>query len=447
MNARIISKLEKHIEGHIHSGREAGQKLRTGLWNGIDEVNAALSVCCTGLSDLQNAIRIAAEYDMPVSVLGGGHDWYRRSVSQEGITLDLRAMRQVSVSRENSALTAAGGAIVKNAIDVLPEGYALVTGVHTQVGLAGLALGGGYGKLNARFGLVADNLRKAQVVLADGSLATVSEKENPDLFWALKGAGKNFGVLASAEFAIHRLSPVLSATLFIKPEYAQKGLRNLQEILDEAGDRLSVFSTFSALPGKGRGLILEPLWTGDEAAGEEYIRQLSSLPGASVVKKSWSEYRDIYDDASDRSAWPKGRGYQMDAFNLNRLDEETAGAVIDCCLRMPSGQNCIMLHDFRGRAARVASDATAFSHRRDHYNMQIVAGWQTDAEKTQGNQWISEIQNIIAPFSDGSAYPAVTGSDGQERARKFYGESLNKLRVMKKRFDAGNRFNAPYGLF
>ena len=447
MNARIISKLEKHIEGSIQTGQEAGQKLRTGLWNGIDEINDAISVRCTGIADLQNAVRIAAEYEVPVSVLGGGHDWCRRSVSKEGITLDLREMRQVSVSRRDSLLTAAGGALVKNAIDVLPEGFGLVTGVHTQVGLSGLALSGGYGKLNSRFGLVTDNIKKATVVLADGSLVTASGHENPDLFWALKGAGKNFGVLASADFAIHRLSRVLTATVFIESGCALKGFLTLQEILDEAGDSMSIFSTFSALPGKGMGLILEPLWTGNKAAGEEYIRRLSSLPGATLIDKSWSEYRDTYDSESDGSSWPKGRGYRMDAFNLNRLDEETSRAVIECCMHMPSEQNCIMLHDFHGRAACIASDEAAFSHRRNHFNMQIVTSWQTEEHKKDGNKWVSQIQHIIEPFSDYGSYPAVLGPEGHKRARKFYGESLNKLQEVKKRFDPDNRFNAPYGIF
>lgn len=447
MYARIINSLKRSVRGTIYSGHEAGQKLRTGLWNGMDEVNAPISVRCTSISDLQNAIRVAAEHELPVSVLGGGHDWYRRAVSTEGITLDLRDMRDVSVNCYSSTLTVSGGVIVKNAVDALPQGYALVTGVHTEVGLAGLALGGGYGKLNSRFGLVTDNLIQAKVVLGEGSLVTASKTENPDLFWSLRGAGKNFGVLASAEFAIHRLSPVLTATLFIESEYALQGLKSLQEILYEADDRLSIFSTFSALPGKGVGLILEPLWTGDEITGEKYIRRLTLLAGATLVKKGWSEYRETYDSASDRTSWPKGRGYRMDAFNLNHLDDEVSQAVIECCLRMPSEQNCIMLHDFRGQAANIATEETAFSHRRDHFNMQIVASWQTAAEKVQGDKWLSEIQRIIEPVNAFGSYPAVLGPEGQERVRNFYGESLNKLQVTKKKYDPENRFNAPYGIF
>ena len=126
MHQQIISSLKKHLGEKILSGREAGASLQTGLWNGFDEVNAPVSVRCAHLSDLQNAIRIAAEHDLPVSVLGGGHDWNRRSVCAQGITLDLRAMRQVSVNRERLTLTADGGARVKNAVDMLPDGYGVV---------------------------------------------------------------------------------------------------------------------------------------------------------------------------------------------------------------------------------------------------------------------------------------------------------------------------------
>lgn len=285
MDARIITSLTEHISGHVFTGSDASNTIRTGLWNGFDEVIVPVVVECSDSDDIQAAVRIAAEYNLPVSVLGGGHDWYRRSVSRSGITLDLRQMRQVTVSSDRATLIADGGAVVKNAVDALPDNYALVTGVHSQVGLAGLALGGGYGKLNSRFGLVTDNLKSATFVLADGALVTVSEDENADLFWALRGAGKNFGVLCSAEFIIHKLSPVLTATIFIAPPDARKGLCNLQDILDSADDRLSVFSTFSSLPGKGPGLILEPMWSGDEATGERYLQQLSSLAGACVIKK------------------------------------------------------------------------------------------------------------------------------------------------------------------
>nr|WP_318380805.1 FAD-binding oxidoreductase [uncultured Enterobacter sp.] len=447
MDARIITSLTEHISGHVYTGSNARNTIRTGLWNGFEEVIAPVVVECSDSDDIQTAVRIAAEYNLPVSVLGGGHDWYRRSVSQSGVTLDLRQMRQVAVSSDRASLIADGGAVVKNAVDALPQNYALVTGVHTQVGLAGLALGGGYGKLNSRFGLVTDNLKSATIVLADGSLVTVSEDENAELFWALRGAGKNFGVLCSAEFIIHKLSPVLTATIFIAPPDARNGLCNLQDILDSADDRLSVFSTFSSLPGKGPGLILEPMWSGDEATGERYLQQLSSLAGATIIKKTWSEYRETYDSTSDCASWPKGPGYRMDAFNLDQLNVDIAEAIVECCRTMPSQQSCVMLHDFRGKAARVATGHCAFAQRDDHFNMQIVAGWQTSAQKVLADQWMSRIQHIMPSLSEGMSYPAVVGSEGQERARNFYGPSLDKLLRLKKQFDPDNRFRPPYGLF
>ncbi|UQY45783.1 FAD-binding oxidoreductase [Mixta hanseatica] len=447
MKDQLIHDLKKHIAGEVKTGRAAGQSLQGGLWNGAAEVSAAVAVSCLNVSDIQNAVRIAAEHALPVSTLGGGHDWFRRAIASEGITLDLRNMRHTAANPAQGTLTVAGGADVKNAVDALPEGFALVTGVSTQVGLAGLALGGGYGKLNARFGLVTDNLKSANVVLADGSCVTASQEENPDLFWALRGAGKNFAVLTSAEFFIHRLAPVLSATVFVELRSARESLRNLQEILDESDDRLSVFSTFAMLPGKGFGLILEPLWTGDEATGEKYLNALSSVAGANVVKKAWLDYRLTYDDAGDRSSWPKGRGYQMDAFNLDSLTDEVTDALLDCCHRMPPGQNCIMLHDFHGQAARTDAEATAFHLRRNHFNMQVVASWQQPEEAIKGQRWLHEMQKIMLPLSASSAYPAVIGPESYHRARAFYGNALEKLTALKSKFDRQDRFNADYGLF
>lgn len=447
MSQKLIHDLRKHIAGKIWTDSEAGKSLQEGLWNGAAEVKAAVSVRCLSTDDVQHAVRVAAEYAVPVSTLGGGHDWFRRAIAPEGITLDLRSLRQTALSTDRTTLTVQGGAIVKDAIDALPEGCALVTGVSTQVGLAGLALGGGYGKLNARFGLVTDNLKSARVVLADGSCVTVSQQENPDLFWALRGAGKNFAVLTSAEFYLHRLTPVLAATVFIELRNARAGLKNLQAILDEADDRLSVFSSFTTLPGKGFGLILSPLWTGDAPTGEKYLRRLSSVDGASVVKKGWVDYRLTYDDASDRSAWPKGRGYQMDAFNLDRLTDAVTDAIIECCHQTPSARNCIMLHDFHGKAARIEAGATAFPHRRNHFNMQVVASWQQSDEALKGREWLSDIRKIMTPLSSRDAYPAILGPESHERARAFYGDATEKLMLLKNRFDKNNLFCADYGLF
>jgi hypothetical protein len=133
----------------------------------------------------------------------------------------------------------------------------------------------------------------------------------------------------------------------------------------------------------------------------------------------------------------------MAAFNLDQLNVDIAEAIVECYRTMPSQQSCVMLHDFRGKAARVATGHCAFAQRDDHFKMQIVAGWQTSAQKVLADQWMSRIQHIMPSLSEGMSYPAVVGSEGQERARN----SLERLLRLKKQFDPDNRFRAPYGLF
>ncbi|WP_198157523.1 FAD-binding oxidoreductase [Methylobacterium nodulans] len=403
---------------------------------------------CLTASDVENAVRIASDYNAHVSVMGGGHDWTARSVCRNGITLDLRSLNKTRVNRERATLSIEGGAIVQNVLDCLPDDMAFVAGVHSQVGVSGLTLGGGYGKLNSRFGLAADTLQRAEVVLADGTNIVASADENPDLFWALRGAGKNFAILTSAEFALFPLEKVLNAKVFIPLAQARASLRVVQDILDEAGDNLSTFSAFTAVPNQGFGLVLEPLWSGRKQRGEHYLGLLSRLEGATVLVKSWVVYRDIYDASSD-AAWPDGQGYRMDAHNIARLTPEVIDVTVECARRSPSEKNCIMLHDFRGAAARVPTEATAFPFRFNHFNMQIVARWEPGRsdEEAKGRQWIEHIRAVLNPLSTRGGYPSVLGLDSHDRARAFYGEAIEALTVIKRKYDLENRFSADFGLF
>jgi FAD/FMN-containing dehydrogenase len=322
-----------------------------------------------------------------------------------------------------------------------------VTGVHKAVGLTGLALGGGYGKLNSRFGLVTDTLQRANVVVADGSLVIASHESNPDLFWALRGGGKNFGVVTSAEYSAFPLEKVLTGKIFFPLSSAERGLRILQSLIDEEHDALSVFSTFAAAPNGAFGLIMEPLWTGDEQKGEHYFWLMSREGRATTLSQKWCVYKDMYDDAED-AAWPKGRGYRMDAHNIPRLSNDAISLIVDCAARSPSDRKCLMLHDFHGAAARIPEDTTSFPVRRDHFNMQIVASWdpRDPEDEEKGRQWLEGIRGSIEPLSIRGAYPAILDVESHDRAREFYGDAMKKLRRLKTLYDPSNRFSAEFGI-
>ncbi|MCD5994261.1 FAD-binding oxidoreductase [Pseudomonas sp. CDFA 602] len=444
----LLDDLELHLAGKYQLGDSAEQHLHRGLWNGSARASTAVLVECASCEDVQAAVRIAKAAELKVSVLGGGHDWVGRAISPNGMTLDLRKMNSVEAGTEPNRLNVGGGALVKDALGGLPSGSAFVAGVHTKVGVAGLALGGGYGKLNYRYGLAADALREAEVVLADGSKVIASQQHHADLFWALRGAGKNFGVVTAMQFEIFPVVKVLSGVFFVPLECARAALHEVQKILDEAGSDLSIFSSITDVPESGFGLLLELLWADDEERGASYSMRIEKLPEVKVIKKAWMEYKQIFDESGD-ALWPPGRGYRMDAYNISRLETEVINAIIQLARDAPSPRYCIMLHDFHGLAADVDVHATAFPLRRNHYNMQIVASWDPeDADAAeQGHEWIMKARQQIKPSSVYGGYPAVLDLECAPRARLFYRDNLDRLKVIKNTYDPGNMFAAAYGIF
>lgn len=445
MHEDLLRDFRKHVAGRSSLGETASRTLEPHLWSAIANTKTVACVQCQTPQDVAMAVRIACDHGQNVSALGGGHDWVGRSVCRGGVTLDLRPLDTASFDATRGIMVAGGGALAGTALSCLPEDHAVVTGVSKGVGLTGLALGGGYGKLNSRFGLVTDTLQRVELVLDNGRLVNASENEYPDLFWALRGAGKNFGIVTSAEYATFSLPKVLTGKIFYPLRQSRAGLLMLQEALDQASDYLSIFASFLSVPDLGFGLVLEPLWTGDQSEGERLFDRISGNDFAITIERDWRCYRDVFDD-QDGAA--KGQAYKMDAFNIPRLSEAFVDVVADLANASPSTDNTIMFHDFHGFAARMPSSSTAFLLREDHFNLQVVAGWAPDDPKGRRDAeiWLEQIRIEIGPFGQHGGYPAVLGYDHADHARDFYGPALESLQMCKKRYDPDNRFAAAFGL-
>jgi FAD/FMN-containing dehydrogenase len=447
MREKLMQDLKRQVTGKSELGGNASRSVKPRLWSGLANTETIASVECRCAEDVQAAVRIAIDHELTISTLGGGHDWVGRSVCKNGITLDMRHLNTARYDPQRKSLTAGGGTVAGAALDCLPGDLAVVTGVSRDVGLTGLALGGGYGKLNSCFGLVTDTLRRVELVLADGSLVSASDAENSDLFWAIRGAGKNFGVVTSAEYSVFDLPMVLTGKIFYSLPHSGSALRVVQDALDQESRLLSIFSSFVSVPGMGFGLLLEPLWTGGEKDGERFFDQLAGREGAVVIQRQWCPYGDVF--AVDEGA-PNGHLYRMDAHSIARLTDGFIDTIVDCAARTPSENNTIMFHDFHGASAHIAKDATSFSLRENHYNMQIVASWSAGAAKTEAaaQKWLQDVVDDIAPFSMPGAYPAVLGLESHERARAFHSDgTLDRLIQLKARYDPHNRFPAAFGLF
>ena len=324
----------------------------------------------------------------------------------------------------------------------------MVTGTESTVGLTAVTLGGGYGRLNSRFGLASDTLISAEVVLADGSSVTASEQDDTELFWAIRGGGGNFGVVTSMTMEAYRVPSVLTGTIFIPLASAKEGLLALQESFDDADDHLSILSALMTSPSGERGLVLAPMWTGERTFGERRLSTLAKFPGARVLAQGWSPYRNTFDKKLE-DAWPKGRGYRMGAHNIERFDETVAEALVECAHRFTSDADCLLLHDFHGAGTRVATDATAFPLRCEHVSVLVLAGYDPgrSLKESEAVGYVRQVERTLSPLAIRGGYPNILGPAEHKKTKAFYGEASQRLTQAKARYDPENRFCSNTGIF
>ena len=336
------------------------------------------------------------------------------------------------------------GAKILDLLQKLPSDQVVATGDVSFVGVTALTLGGGYSKLLSRFGLALDNLKSARLVLADGSMVTASEEQEPDLFWALRGGGGNFGAVTSLTVAAHHVPAVLSAMLFVPLASAKDGILAIQEMLDGAPDCLSISFALGTLHGGDRGLVIWPLWSGDEAEGEVYFDRLTRLPAASVLVRKWSSYADHFDLKAEKG-WGGDKRHSVTARSLPRMDGNVVELLLEAARTTPSEGCWIVSHDFRGAACRVAPEATAFPLRREHFNINIISGWVGTDATARHLEWMKGTVDRLSPLALPGGYVALLGAEERQRVRDFYGEAIPRLSSVKARVDPNNMFRSNVG--
>src|SRR5262245_17376435 len=342
----------------------------TTTWARQDGVRPRFVVHCTTATDVQAAIRAARERNLPLSVRGGGHDWAGRALC-DGVVIDLSSMRRVMLDSDRRAVTIGGGARVSDVIAVTDSrGLAVVAGATGSVGMAGLALGGGYGPLIGRFGLALDNMLDAQVVLADGGIVFANAGRNEELFWALRGGGGNFGVVTAMRTRLHELASVHSGMLVYPFAEARTVLENCAAIAAEMPDE---FSMQVGIFGDGKdsfSVIAVPTWSGAPEQGERRLAPLSrlgSLLAGTIEPKSYGALLATFDAFS-----VNGIRALMDTCWLPALVGDSIDTFVSVMKDAPSPGCSIFTHDFRGAASRVPVDATAFALRRDQDRKSVV---------------------------------------------------------------------------
>jgi FAD/FMN-containing dehydrogenase len=440
---QFIQDLRENVEGKAYGAADESFSSLVKVWNGAISARPSVLVRCEGVSDIQEVVLLASHYGIPVSVLGGGHDWAGRAFCEGGVVIDLRSMRGVRLDPASEIAKSQGGATIGDLLAGLPDDTVVVTGTAKQVGLAGFTLGGGYGPLNGQFGLALDNLVEATVVLADGSNVIANESNHTDLFWAIRGGGGNFGVLASLKTRTHRLSEVQAAFILFPISEAKTALGRYQELLDHAPDELGLMTGFLTGQDGKPMLFIASHWSGDKTQGDAFLGPVATLKGAIAVSQGSSRYADsmgIFDPLV-----VNGRHHYIETRNMDRFSAESIAALVDGAEQMASPFSGIVVHDFHGKAARVSPAATAFPLRKPHLLVEIVSAWDASSKELDAKHrnWAINLSRNLAPHSLSGGYVSLLTD--QTRVEQFYGDTATRLRDVKRRYDPHNLFRSAPG--
>ncbi len=447
-----VTALASRLEGTLLQATDAAYEDARKIWNGTIDRRPALIATCKSTNDVAEAVRFATRHDLLVSVCGGGHNVAGLAVSDGGLMIDLREMRQVTVDAATSTVTAQGGAQLGD-IDPVAQSAGLVVpiGVASETGIAGLTLGGGMGWVRRKYGLTCDNLLRATVVTAGGEVVTASADENPDLLWALKGGGGNFGVVTEFQFRAYPVGPEVTFCLVAHPiEKAREGLQLFRSFAENAPDEMSAFAILWSVPhaddfpkehqGKPT-LIFAAAWIGDPSEGEKLFEPLRTFTEPYADLSGPVPYLDLQQlfDAD----YPKGARYYWKSNHLASLSDEVIDILVERTLSRPSPESTLDVWQLGGAISRVPEGATPYPHREAPYLLGIEANWHHAEDDAANQTWARDVFATMRKHSYKDAlYVNFPGNleEGDDLVRKAYGANYDRLAEVKRKYDPDNRF-------
>ncbi|MFG2292844.1 FAD-binding oxidoreductase [Streptomyces sp. NPDC048603] len=425
------------------------------VWNGAVDRHPRLIARCGDTADAAAAVRFAREHDLEIAVRGGGHNVAGTAVCDDGIVIDLSAMRGVSVDPAGRRARVQGGALWGD-VDRATQAHGLATtgGIVSHTGVAGLTLGGGLGFLMRGHGLAVDNLLEAEVVTAEGGIVRASADEHPDLFWALRGGGGNFGVVTSFRFALHPVGPaVLAGPVFWAAEETTEVLRFYRDFAARAPDELGSvvrLGTVPPLPAVPEHLHGRPAvavaccHSGTVEAGERAVRALRRFGRPLVdllAPTPYAAFQGALDDTV-RHGWH----YHWKATDLAGLSDDAITVIAEhaCAARSPRSYAAVF--HLGGAVARVPRDATAYAGRDVAHHIVIDAAWlpeESGRVAAAETAWARRFLRALRPHAAGGVYVNFLDSDdGAGRVREAYGDgTYRRLAEVKAKYDPDNAFH------
>jgi FAD/FMN-containing dehydrogenase len=447
---RVLPRLEERFSGDVIRPSDPRYGPARTLWNAIVDRRPALIARARTPEDVATAILSARDAELDIAIRCGGHSLPGHSMSEGGITIDLSAMNAVEVDPAAAIGRVGGGALLNDVGEAAaPHALTMPFGHVSHTGVGGLTLGGGIGWVMRRYGLAIDSLRSAELVTAEGKVVRASEDENPDLFWALRGGGGNFGIVTEFEFDLHPFGPEALAGMILHPlEDAAEALRFSRDFMETAPNALGVFETFLTVPPEepfpadlqGRpALALGITYVGPIADGERVLRPLREFgrPALDAVGPMPAvAIQQMLDPTAPHGMRNYNRSHWLGGLPDAAIDEQVRRHA-----EVPSPMSLIINGRMGGAVERVPREATAFGHRDAKRVLLTVSAWW-EGDDDEQIEWCQGVFDAMTPHSTGGVYVNFVEDEGEERVRAGYADDIwLKLVAAKDRWDPDNVFH------
>lgn len=434
-----ISNLRAAIAGRVLAPDDEGYDTARQLWNAIIDKRPALIAQCASTSDVQHAVTFAREHALLVSIRGGGHNIAGTALCDGGLTIDLSSMKEVTVDPQARTAIAQGG-LTWAEFDRETQSHRLATtgGAVSTTGIAGLTLGGGVGWLMGRCGFTVDNLLSMDVVLHDSSVVTANAASHPDLFWALRGGGGNFGVVTSFEYRLYPVGDVLAGLLVHPVEHLPEMLRFYRDFVHSAPDELIAHTGIMTLPTGDRVAAFIMVWSGDPEEGERCLAPLRAFgpPIADMVQAMpYTAAQQMLD-----AAVPYGRHNYWKSGFLRELHEDAAATLVEHAGRMTSPYSLCLIEHVHGAPTRMPRETTAFDIRSECFHFVAIASWDPADDAARHVEWARGFWTDMQRWAAGRAYGNILGHDESARVLEAYGPNYARLSRIKGMYDPSNFF-------
>jgi len=444
-----IQALNESVRGPVIAPSDPEYDQARSIWNAMVEKRPGAIVRCTGVADVMQVVQVAKDRDLLVSVRSGGHNIAGNALCDGGLTIDLSEMKSVHIDPDARQAYVEPGANLGD-LDHEAQAFGLATslGINSTTGVAGLTLGGGFGWLTRKYGLTVDNLAAVEMVTADGHRVRASADQNPDLFWAIRGGGGNFGIVTQFVFNLHPVGPLVLSGLVVYPlEQARTLLMQYREYVDTIPDDIGVWAVLRKAPPlpflsesvHGREVVVFAfMHSGDIEEGQrliEPVRHFGEPLGEHIGATPFVAWQQAFDPLLT----PGARNYWK-SHNLAELGDGAIDAVIEYAQKLPSPQCEIFIALLGGEANRVAVDSTAYVHRDVKFVLNVHGRWNDPDRDAECISWSRDFFEAAKPYAMGGVYVNFMTEEETDRIGAAYGPNYDRLARLKRKYDPGNLF-------